>query len=138
MNLADMLTLVVSAFLTLQTAHAVTIFTTGYKDLWRTRYAILGDPASGIATYCDPPGHLWESQFFRCQLDLYWWRAGQMTAVCGDADSHSGLKAATAARRRYRLVYRCHIATKALQSGEHSATGGTATALPEVATILYR
>lgn len=138
MNFADMITLMVSAFLTVQTVHAVTVFTTGYKELWHTRYAILGDPARGVVTYCNAPSHLWMSRFFSCKLDLYWWRAGQMTTVCGDADGPIGLKAATAARRRYRLVYRCQLDATAYQLGELRAPRDGAAALPEVTTILYR
>ncbi|MBM4253808.1 MAG: hypothetical protein FJ146_17715 [Deltaproteobacteria bacterium] len=138
MNFVDMLALLASAFLTMQTVHAATVFTTGYKELWRTRYAILGDPARGVSTYCTTPSHQWQSRFLRCKLDLYWWQAGQMTTVCSDADSPMSLKVATAARRRYRLVYRCQVDATEYQYGERKVPGDVAVALPEVTTILYR
>jgi hypothetical protein len=138
MNIADILSLSLSALLTLHTVHAVSLFTTGYKRLWRTRYELLGDPAGGISHFCEAGDQKWRSRFFACQLDMYWWRADQITEVCSGAYDRIDLKASTAMRRRYRLVYQCIVGhTKSDGGGVNSKSDATY-ALPTIETLLYR
>ncbi len=137
MNIADILALVFSLLMTWHTVIANQLFVKGYQRLWELRYEILGDPVSGLISSCEGQ-HSWDSPVFSCELSLYWWRSNRMTSVCSENLSGLNLKAETAWRRRYRIVYQCQFGLKNKAAGASRHRTGVYPLLPPIETVLLR
>jgi hypothetical protein len=137
MNIADLFAILLSVLMTWHTVLAAQLFRRGYQRLWELRYEILGDPASGLVSSCQGP-HSWRSPVFSCELSVYWWRSDKMTPVCSDHLDSLDLKAATASRRRYRIVYQCQFGKANMAAGAALPGNGVYPVMPPIETLILR